>query len=85
MLGANTGTPGHFVKSVFSAIRPADVLNVMVKTFVPGAVASAICCLEGLSVGTSITDVPQATTRAVVQSVTALFIISAVVSVVTYM
>lgn len=84
LLGANPGSPGLFLDSVFGAVRPADVLNLLVKTLVPGLVTGAICCTEGLSIGAAVTEVPQATTRAVVRSVSALFIISALVSVLTY-
>jgi hypothetical protein len=38
-----------------------------------------------LSVSTATTEVPQAATRAVVRSTAALFIISAIVSLVTYL
>ncbi|MFH0952709.1 MAG: ABC transporter permease [Verrucomicrobiota bacterium] len=85
LLGANTGEPGLFAESVFKAVRPADVLNLLVKTLVPGLVTGAICCTEGLSIGGATTEVPQATTRALVRSAAALFVISAVVSVLTYM
>jgi phospholipid/cholesterol/gamma-HCH transport system permease protein len=84
LLGANTGGPVLFMNSIFKAIQKADVFNLLAKTLIPGAVAGAICCIEGLSVGTASTEVPQATTRAVTRSIAALFIISAVVSLVTY-
>ncbi len=85
LLGANPGSPGLFTMSVFKAVQPADVFNLLIKTFIPGAVTGAICCTEGLSVSTAVTEVPQAATRAVVRSTAALFIISAIVSLVTYM
>jgi len=84
VFGVNPGQFRLFVDSVFKAVTPADVVNLLVKTFVPGAVTGAICCMEGLSVSHSITEVPQVTTRAVVRSVSALFIISAIVSILTY-
>ncbi|OQA27960.1 MAG: putative phospholipid ABC transporter permease protein MlaE [Verrucomicrobia bacterium ADurb.Bin345] len=84
LLGANPGPFVLFVESVFRAVRPADVASVLVKTFVPGALTGAICCMEGLSVSTSMTEVPQVTTRAVVRSVGALFVVSAVMSILTY-
>lgn len=84
LLGANAGDPEFFLKSVFSALSPADVFNFVAKSFIPGVLMGSICCIEGLSVGHSITEVPQATSRAVVRSTAALFITSAVVSVMTY-
>ncbi len=85
LLGANPGEPGLFVRSVFKAVKQADVFNLLAKTLIPGMVTGAICCAEGLSVSSSITEVPQAATRAVVRAVAALFIISALVSLLTYL
>ena len=84
LLGVNPGRPLFFFRSVFKAVSPSDVFNLLAKTIIPGILTGIICCMEGLSVSTSITEVPQATTRAVVRSVTALFIVSALVSVFTY-
>jgi len=83
-MGSNPGPPYFFFKSVFKAISQLDVLNLLAKTIVPGLLTGVICCTEGLSVRTAITEVPQASTRAVVRSVTALFITSVLVSVFTY-
>ncbi|MCS6772071.1 MAG: ABC transporter permease [Kiritimatiellae bacterium] len=85
LLGANTGYPNLFIRSVFSAITPADVVNLILKSVVPGLLTGAICCSEGLSVGQAFTEVPQAATRAVVRSTATLFLTSAVVSLATYL
>lgn len=85
LLGANTGNPGAFVNSIFGAVTKADVFNLILKSFVPGLLMGSICCIQGLSVGTAVTEVPQAATRAVVHSTAALFITSALVSLVTYL
>ncbi|MBP7830747.1 MAG: ABC transporter permease [Kiritimatiellae bacterium] len=85
VLQANPGPVDLFVNSVFRAIRPADAGNLFIKTILPGLTTGAICCIEGLSVHTAVTEVPQAATRAVVRSTIALFIVSALVSVVTYL
>lgn len=85
LLHANTGDPSVFLRSVFAAVTQADVLNLLVKSFVPGLLMGAICCMEGLKVGGAVTEVPQAATRAVVNSTAALFITSALVSMVTYL
>jgi len=84
MLGAQTGQPGIFVRSVFKALGAPGLINVAAKTFIPGLATGAICCLEGLSVKTALTEVPQAGTRALVRSSAALFMTSALVSVLTY-
>lgn len=85
LLGADTGNPLLFVRSVFGAITKADVLNLLIKSFVPGLLMGSICCSEGLGVKGVVTEVPQAATRAVVRSTAALFITSALVSLVTYL
>jgi len=79
-----TGRPMLFVNSIFGALQQADVLNVLIKTLVCGAMTGVICCAEGLSVTTASTEVPQAATRAVVRSTATLFVISALVSLATY-
>jgi phospholipid/cholesterol/gamma-HCH transport system permease protein len=84
LLGAPTGGPDLFVQSVLGAVHPADLFNVLAKTFIPGLLTGAICCTEGLSIRGSITEVPQATTRGLVRSIGALFVTSVIVSVLTY-
>ena len=84
LLGLNTGDFSMFTDSVFGAIKKSDVFNVLAKTLIPGLMTGSICCIEGLSVGASFTEVPQAATRAVTRSTAALFITSVLVSVLTY-
>lgn len=83
-MGANTGSPLMFLESVIGALRPADIFNLFAKTLLPGLMMGVICCLEGLRIHGAVTEVPQASTRAVVKSTTALFITSALVSILTY-
>jgi phospholipid/cholesterol/gamma-HCH transport system permease protein len=85
LMGAGMGSPALFVESVLKAIRPEDVINLVAKTVLTGLVTGAICCVEGLGVGAAITEVPQAATRALVRSVGALFIVAALVSLLTYL
>ncbi len=84
ILGASTGSWRFFVRSVFGAVAPEDIFNLLAKTLVPGLLTGVICCTEGLGVSRAITEVPQAATRAVVRSVTALFLSSVIISVFTY-
>jgi len=85
LLGANTGGPWLFLDSIFAVITPADVINLMAKTLIPGLFMGTICCIQGLNIKGMATEVPQAATRAVVKSIMALFIISALVSLMTYL
>lgn len=84
LLGVASGDPGLFMSTVFSSVEPVDTLNFAAKTLVPGLITGAICCLEGLSIGGLITEVPQATTRSVVKSIIALLLVFAIVSVFRY-
>jgi len=74
-----------FVNTVSSALVPKDVLNILAKSILPGLFASASCCIAGLGVGASDTEIPQATQRALTRSVAGLFVISTVVSLLTYL
>jgi phospholipid/cholesterol/gamma-HCH transport system permease protein len=88
MFGAIAGKGSRdlllLANSVSSAIRPKDVFAVLGKSILPGLYTSASCCIGGLDVGASLMEVPQATQRALVRSVAGLFVISTVVSLLTY-
>ena len=70
--------------TVSLAMHPKDVLAILSKSILPGLYASATCCIGGLGVSRSLTEVPQATQRALVRSVAGLFVISTGVSILTY-
>jgi len=74
-----------FADTVSSAVQPKDIFNVLAKSILPALFASASCCIGGLGVGESVTEIPQATQRALTRSVAGLFVISAVVSLLTYL
>lgn len=82
--GANTGSPALFSRTILEAIQPRDVAAFLAKTLLPGMLTGAICCVEALHIRGAVTEVPQATTRALVRSFAALFIVSALVSVLIY-
>lgn len=84
-IGANTGKPAQFIQSILLSIEPADLVNFLAKTLIPGFLTGAICCIEGLQVGRAITDIPKANTRSLVRSVGMLFFVSALVSILTYL
>ncbi len=74
-----------FADTVSSAVQPKDVLNILAKTILPALFASASCCIGGLGVGRSDAEIPPATQRALTRSVAGLFVISVVVSLLTYL
>ena len=74
-----------FADTVSSAIQPKDIFNILIKSIVPALFATACCCIGGLGVGASVEEIPCATQRALTRSVAGLFVISAVVSLLTYL
>ena len=74
-----------FADTVSSAIQPKDIFNILAKSILPALFASASCCIGGLGVGVSVMEIPRATQRALTRSVAGLFVISAVVSLLTYL
>lgn len=84
-LNAGTRDPSAFIQSVLKPIRVSDTINLLAKTLLPGMLTAVICCMEGLMIKGASTEVPQAATRAVVRSIAGLLVISAIVSVLTYL
>jgi phospholipid/cholesterol/gamma-HCH transport system permease protein len=74
-----------FVDTVSGAVQPKDVFNILAKSILPALFASASCCIGGLGVGGSVAEIPPATQRALTRSVAGLFVISAMVSLLTYL
>jgi len=74
-----------FVDSVARAFQFKDVLNILSKSILPALFASACCCIGGLGVRGLDTEIPQATQRALTRSMAGLFVISAAISVLTYL
>ncbi len=84
VLGATHQRPMAFFASLARVIEPRDVYNLLAKTLLPGFMTATLCCTEGLRVLGSPTEIPQATTRGLTRSITALLLISALISVLTY-
>jgi phospholipid/cholesterol/gamma-HCH transport system permease protein len=72
------------VNAVLGAVGPKDVLAILSKSLLPGLHTGASCCIGGLGVSGSLTEVPQAMQHALVRSIVGLLAISAVVSLLTY-
>ena len=75
---------GEYLALITAQLSSADAFIVALKTVVPGLLIGAISCREGLSCGMSLTEVPRATTRAVVRSFTAVFCWDAMVTTLLY-
>lgn len=85
MVGKGSRDLMLFVDTVSRAVRPRDVLVILSKSILPALFAGASCCIGGLDVGESLTEVPHATQHALVRSVVGLFVISTIVSFLTYL
>lgn len=73
-----------FIDSILKPIQVGDIFNLLVKTLLSGVLIAVICCMEGLTIGGAVTEVPQAATRGVVRSIAGVLILSALVSLLTY-
>ncbi len=74
-----------FVDTVSRAVQPKDVFNILAKCLLPALFVSASWCIGGLGVGGAVAEIPPATQRALTRSVAGLFVISAAVSLLTYL
>lgn len=83
-LGVSHSTPAQFLDTVLGALAPGDVFNLLAKTLLPGLVTGAVCCIEGLHIRGAVTEIPIAATRGLTRSIVGLLVVSAVVSVLTY-
>jgi phospholipid/cholesterol/gamma-HCH transport system permease protein len=84
-LGTGSRDVWFFVNTVVNALHPRDVASILAKSVLPALFTSASCCIGGLGVGGSVTDIPHATQRALTRSIVGLFVISAVVSLLSYL
>jgi len=66
-------------RALFSAASAKDILLLIIKTLCFTSFISFIHCINGFAVKRSITEVPQVANRAVLQSVTTIFILNVLV------
>lgn len=76
--------PGPFFDSIFASLAVEDFINLIGRSALPSYLIGGICCYEGLSVTGPATSVPQAVTRAMLRSVAATLLVSAVFAILTY-
>jgi phospholipid/cholesterol/gamma-HCH transport system permease protein len=84
-LGTGSRDLWFFTDTVVHAIRPHDAIGILAKSILPALFTGASCCVGGLGIGGAVTNLPHATQRALTRSVAGLFVISAVVSLLTYL
>jgi phospholipid/cholesterol/gamma-HCH transport system permease protein len=74
-----------YLEDIGNALSVADVLITGVKSVLFGVTIAVICCHHGLSVGSATTEVPQQTTRAMLNTVTACLVLDIMVSIGFYL
>lgn len=82
--GHATVSPGVFLITVFKAVHPFDAIGFLVKCLLPALLTGVICSTQGLSVEGGVSQVPVAAKRALAWSLFALFLTSAIVSLLAY-
>jgi phospholipid/cholesterol/gamma-HCH transport system permease protein len=70
----------QFTQGILSALDGKDIVVLFSKSTVFGLCISATCCSYGLSVGRSVTEIPQAATKAVMTSLMLVFILDGLLS-----
>ena len=73
-----------FMQKIVESMSMADITVNIVKGFIFGILISLICTFEGFSVKLSSTEVPQVTTSAVVNAITAVFLADGIITVIYY-
>ena len=76
--------PIEYMDEIVRLLSWEDAWFFFPKTFVAGAFIGAIGCYEGMSVKAARTEIPRVATRAGVRGLTAIFIISAILSILLY-
>ncbi|MCD0458763.1 ABC transporter permease [Roseiconus lacunae] len=83
-VGAIRVTWNEFYGEVSRNFERGDLVFFTSKTLVAGGFAGVICCLEGVRSSGRLTDVPRVASRAGIRALTAIFAISAILSVLFY-
>ena len=73
-----------FLDDVLREFNRVDLLFFGSKTMIAGAFVGAICCLDGLSVSGTLTDVPRVSSVSSIRALTAVFAVSAILSILIY-
>ncbi|MBI1921063.1 MAG: ABC transporter permease [Geobacter sp.] len=72
----------QYSRGIFAVLSLWEISLSLAKGVVFGMVTAAICCRQGLKAGRSVTQIPQAATKAVMQSLFLVFILDAAMSVI---
>ena len=78
--GVSTLPPDVFMANMFREITPFAMVAFVARALIPALITGTICCVTGLNVNRSITEVPQAVTRAVMSSIVMLFVVLTIIT-----
>ncbi len=70
----------QFVQGILASLGLSEAIFLGIKSFVFGLCIPLICCQSALSVGTSATEIPQAATRAVINSLFTVFLFNGLIT-----
>ncbi len=82
LMGSEAGTAGRQLLRLLEAVSMTDLPMLLLKTLLPGGITATICCVQGLDISGTVTEIPQAATRAVVRSMGWSTVVVVVVTVV---
>ena len=74
-----------FLTRIMDVLLLSDVLISLLKGFIFGIIIALICTFRGFSVKTSSTEVPQQTTKAVLNAISAMFLADGIVTLIYYL
>ncbi len=80
IISGNFAAPFEFAAMLAASTGMIDIVALMAKTLLPGALIASIATYEGLTAGPDVTDVPRAATRATVRAMTVTFASNAAIS-----
>lgn len=84
LLGVATGTIETFLDNVINATTWSDVGFFLPKTLLTGLLIGVMCANEGLNIRGAVTEVPQIVGRSAIRSLTVVFVIAAMLSLIVY-
>ncbi|MEW6066872.1 MAG: ABC transporter permease [Nitrospirota bacterium] len=73
------------LENIFSILRPFEIGISLLKSIAFGMVISTVSCYHGLRVHSSITEIPQVTTMAVMQSLFLIFIFDVIITILSFL
>lgn len=84
-LGTGSRDMWSFANSVFTSLNWKDMVSILVKTILPAFFTAVSSCVCGFGIKGEETGIPIASQRALTRSIAGLFIISPIVSMLTYL